>query len=75
MITKEFADELQTISESALFTAKLWRAYVMTPAQWNDTDWDTAQAAGLCTRRTNRDNTEHKWVLTDAGLDLMIAGK
>jgi len=54
--------------------AKVWRLYVLNPAVWADAVWERAQAEGLCERRV-KGKTEHKWVLTDKGLDLMNEGK
>ena len=56
-------------------TAKAWRAFVMNPQTQTEAEWDEAFKAGLCVRRANRNNSGHSWVLTDAGLDLMIEGK
>jgi hypothetical protein len=63
---------------SAHETAKVWRTFVLDPSTQTETEWEEAQKAGLADRRTYRKGdgpVTHKWVLTDAGLDLMNAGK
>ena len=52
-----------------------WRTYVLDRGAWTDTKWEAAQDQGLAIRRTARDLGGHFWTLTDAGLDLFIAGK
>lgn len=63
---------------SAIETAKAFRAFVLDPSTQTEAEWDEALKAGLAERRTYRKGDgpiTHKWVLTDAGLDLMNAGK
>jgi hypothetical protein len=54
--------------------AREWRRYVLTPALWTQQLWDEALARGLAVRRASRDQSAHRWTLTDQGLDLFIEG-
>lgn len=53
--------------------AVAWRAYVMTAVKWSDALWIVAVEKGLARKVESKDPIT-RWTLTDAGLDLYIAG-
>lgn len=66
--------------------AKAWRSYVQNPPSYTEELWQAAQARGLAEFRVvhskrwdgkqvkNVPHEERRWILTEAGLDLYIAG-